>query len=395
MQRVLFLVKAREFGGLEIVLLDWLSRVEYSETSVVLCCYGTDVLREKLASSGLSVESIQLNISDREPFWKTLPKWLRLFSSVRPDQIVILEAMVSELDVTPVVAAWWKNRGRVFLFEANWGRSLDPVFSTGNRNLHYGFLPGIGLYRYKEIVRQRLRGRLARHTFVVSQGIKDNLVSEYGYPAERTSVLYHGVDTRRFQPSVSERLEYRRTHGIPDEATVIVSHGRLVRRKRVDRILNAFDVLSSERANLWLLITSYGPMAEEVEKKVASSTARNRVSLVGFQADPSRILKASDIYVLSSNDEGFGIALLEALSTGLVCVATHGPGPRDILTDGKNGFLVEATDEGVLLGLRRALSLDSNGREQVARQGRKTVEERFEISAAIQTALKAMEIPRR
>src|SRR6266436_10113689 len=111
MQRVLFLVKAREFGGLEIVLLDWLSRIEYAETSVVLCCYGTDVLLEKLASSGLPVESVQLNISDREPFWKTLPKWLRLFSSIRPDKIVILEAMVSELDVTPVVAAWWTNRG--------------------------------------------------------------------------------------------------------------------------------------------------------------------------------------------------------------------------------------------------------------------------------------------
>jgi glycosyltransferase involved in cell wall biosynthesis len=395
MQRVLFLVKAREFGGLEIVLLDWLSRIEYAETSVVLCCYGTDALREKLASSGLPVESVQLNISDREPFWKTLPKWLRLFSSIRPDKIVILEAMVSELDVTPVVAAWWTNRGSIFLFEANWGRSLVAACSTRKRKLHYGFLPGIGLYRYKEIVRQRLRGRLARHTFVVSQAIKDNLVNEYGYPAGRTSVLYHGVDTRRFQASASERLEYRRTHGIPDEATVIVSHGRLVRRKRVDRILNAFDVLSSEHANLWVLITCYGPMTEEVEKTAAGSAARDRVRLVGFQADSSRILKASDIYVLSSDDEGFGIALLEALSTGLVCVATNGPGPRDILTDGENGFLVEATDEGVLLGLRRALSLDLNERERFAQGARRTVEERFEINAAIQTALEAMEIPRR
>ena len=395
MQRVLFLIKAREFGGLEIVLLDWLSRIDYSETSVVVCCYGTDALRQRLASSGLPVESVQLNISDREPFWKTLPKWLRLFSSIRPDKIVILEAVVSELDVTPVLAAWWTNRGRVFLFEANWGRSVVPASPTGKRRLHYGFLPGIGLYRYKEIVRQRLRGRLAHHTFVVSQGIKDNLVSEYGYPEGRTSVLYHGVDTWRFQASAAERLEYRRAHGIPDEATVIVSHGRLVPRKRVDRVLKAFDVLSSEHPDLWVLITCYGPMKEEIEKKAAGSAARDRLKLVGFQADTSRILKASDIYVLPSNDEGFGIALVEALSTGLVCVATNGPGPRDILIDGENGFLVEATDEGVLLGSRRALSLDRNEREQFAQRARKTVEERFEISAAIQTALEAMELPRR
>ena len=395
MQRVLFLIKAREFGGLEIVLLDWLSRIDYSETSVVLCCYGTDALREKLALSGLPVESVQLNISDREPFFKTLPKWLGLFSSIRPDKIVILEAVVSELDATPVVAAWWTNRGRVFLFEANWGRSLVPASSTVKRKLHYGFLPGIGLHRFKEIVRQRLRGGLAHHTFVVSQGIKDNLVRVYGYPAEKTSVLYHGVDTQRFQPSESERLEYRQASGIPNDAIVIVSHGRLVPRKRVDRILKAFEVLHAEHPNLWVLLTCYGPLKQEVEKMAAGSVACGRVKLVGFQGDSSKILKASDIYVLSSNDEGFGIALAEALSTGLVCVATNGPGPRDIIADGENGFLVEATDEGVLLGLRRALSLHPDERERFTQRARKTVEERFEISAAIQTALQAMEIPRR
>jgi glycosyltransferase involved in cell wall biosynthesis len=396
MERVLFLIKAREFGGLEIVLLDWLSRIDYSKVSVALCCYGTDALREKLALSGLPVESVQLNISDREPSWKTLLKWVRLFASIRPDKIVILEAVVSELDVTPVLAAWWSNRrGRVFLFEANWGRSAVPAFSTGKRKLHYGFLPGIGLYRYKEIIRQRLRGGLAHHTFVVSQGIKDNLTSQYGYPVDRTSVLYHGVDTRRFQASPAERLEYRRAHGIADNATVIVSHGRLVPRKRVDRILKAFEVLSVEHPNLWVLLTCYGPLQEEVEKMVAGIAASSRVKLVGFQGDSSRILKASDIYVLSSNDEGFGIALVEALSTGLACVATNGPGPRDIVADGENGFLVEATDEGVLLGLRRALSLSQDERARMVERARKTVEVRFEINKAIRSALDAMKIPSR
>lgn len=76
-------------------------------------------------------------------------------------------------------------------------------------------------------------------------------------------------------------------------------------------------------------------------------------------------------------------------------MATNGPGPRDIIADGENGFLVEATDEVVLLGLRRTLSLHPDERERFTQRAPKTVEERFEISAAIQTALEAMEIPRR
>lgn len=394
MEKVLFVVKAKEFGGLEIVLLDWLSQVDFSKVSVALCCYGTDTLRERLAATGWPVESIQLTIPEYDPFWKAFPKWLRLFSSIRPDKIVILEAVLSELNATPVLAAWWSVRGGPYLFEANWGRSVATAAPTGKRKLHYGFLPGIGLYRYKELFRQRLRGFLARHTFVVSQGIKDNLISHYGYPSAKTSVLYHGVNLERFKPSQAERLEFRQAQGIPEDAVVVVSHGRLVPRKRVDRILEAFELLCAEFPNLWVMLTCYGPLKEEVEKLAVGSAARNRIKLLGFQANSSLVLKASDIYVLSSNDEGFGIAVVEALSTGLVCVATDGPGPRDIIADGQNGFLVEASNAGVLLGLRRALALQPHERARLVQQGRKTVEDRFEIAAAIRTALEAIEIPR-
>jgi glycosyltransferase involved in cell wall biosynthesis len=106
-------------------------------------------------------------------------------------------------------------------------------------------------------------------------------------------------------------------------------------------------------------------------------------------------LKASDIYVLSSDDEGFGIALVEALSTGLLCVATRGPGPSDIIADGQNGILVEASDEGVRLGLQRALSLGSDERVRLTERARKTVEDRFEIAQAIRSALDALGIPHR
>jgi glycosyltransferase involved in cell wall biosynthesis len=251
------------------------------------------------------------------------------------------------------------------------------------------------VHRHVETLRQQLRGRLAYHTFGVSEGIKKNLGQHYGYPAEKTSVLYHGIDPRRFRASPAVREEFRRANGIPGDATVIVSHGRLVRRKHVERILKAFEAMCAEEPKLWVLLTCYGPLKEEVERLAAASMARGRIKLVEFQQDPTAILKASDIYALSSNDEGFGIALLEALATGLVCVATDGPGPRDIIADGENGILVETSDEGVLLGLRRAVSLGPEDRQRLGVRGRQTVEDRFEIGAAVQRALEAMEIPAR
>jgi glycosyltransferase involved in cell wall biosynthesis len=395
MEKVLFLAKSREFGGLEIVLLDWLSLIDYSKVSVVVCCYGTETLKQRLAATSLPIEFIDLKIADTEPSWKTFSKWRRLFSSIAPAKTIILEAVLSEFDATPVLAARLSNAGRISLFEANWGREVQSAWPMKKRNFHYGFLPGIGLYRHKETLRQRVRGWLAHHTFVVSQGIKDNLVSHYDYPAAKTSVLYHGVDSQRFVASAAERAEFRQLQGIPADATVIVSHGRLVPRKRVDRILKAFEVLSREQTNLWLLLTCYGPLKDDIERIAAASQACPRIKLVGFQDDSSLTLKAADIYVLSSNDEGFGIALLEAMSSSLVCVATSGPGPRDIITDSQNGFLVEPSDEGILLGLRRALSLNQEAKAKLVRRARQTVVDRFEISAAIPAALQALQIPRR
>jgi glycosyltransferase involved in cell wall biosynthesis len=229
----------------------------------------------------------------------------------------------------------------------------------------------------------------------MSQGIKNNLVTHFRAPADHISVLHHGVNTARYSPSSVDRADFRRTHGIPEDAIVIVSHGRLVRRKRIERILQALELLYGEHPNLWLVVTAYGPLNEEMERAVASSPARNRVRLVGFQEDPTKILKASDIYVLSSNDEGFGIALVEALSTGLVCVATRGPGPTDILADPDTGILVEESLEGVTAGLRQALALTPDQRRQLAERARKMVQARFEIGAVIRKALDALEIPHR
>jgi glycosyltransferase involved in cell wall biosynthesis len=393
-EKVLFVVKAEEFGGLEIVLLDWLSRLDYSKISVALC-YRADILRERLAAKNLPVETIKLSLGEPEGWWKTFWRWRRVFSSIRPQKIVLMEGSFGDLGLTPVLAARLSTRRNVFLF-AGGGGSTDPATGSSQpRKLHYGFLPGIGLYRYKEILRQRFRSTLVQRSFVSSQGLKDNLAAAFGIPASRTSVLYHGLDTARFQPCPTERAAYRRLVAIPEDAIVIVSHGRLAPPKRVDRILKAFAQLSSEYPDLWLLLTSYGPLKDEVERVVASSDAYGRVALVGFQEDASKLLKAADIYVLASDREGFGIALIEAMSTGLVCVATNCHGPAGIVINGENGILVEATDEDVLAGLRRALSLRPEERLRLAAQARKTVEDRFQIHAVVRAALHSMGIPSR
>jgi glycosyltransferase involved in cell wall biosynthesis len=302
-----------------------------------------------------------------------------------------MEGVVPDFDLAPFAAAHFMSRRNLFVFEST---APDPVVKTKPR-LHFGFLPGLSLWWHKARWNVKARGYLARRTLTASQGTRDKLAAYYGYPSQNSAVLYHGVDTQRFRPSPAIRAEFRAAHGIPEEATVIVSHGRLAKNKRVERIIRAFEALSGEHQRLWLLLSAHGPLREEVERAVAGIDARHRVRFIGFQDDVSRLVQAGDIYVLASHAEGFGIALVEAMSAGLICVATNVSGPPEFIADGENGFLVEESDQGVLEGLTRAVNLNARETEAMQSRARSTAVERFDLQGAIQRALEAFQIPRR
>jgi glycosyltransferase involved in cell wall biosynthesis len=388
MDRVLFAVNAQEFGGLEVVLLDWLSGIDYSKVSVAVA-YRSEVLKEKLTALALPAETIKLAFPTDESAWKEFQNWRRIFREARPNKIILMEGNVGDLSLAPILAARLSTTD-TYLFAGGGGATVEPA----NPSIATKKSP-LGLYRLKQSIKQKFRSTLLRRNFVPSQALKDNVVSNLSYRADKTTVLYHGVDTTRFQPSPASRKEFRRAESIPEDATVIASHGRIAPIKRVDRILKAFATVSPENPNLWLLLTNYGPLKEEIEKTVSSSNVSSQVKLLGFQQDSSDLLKSADIYILASDREGFGIALVEAMSTGLLCIATNCQGPAEILANDENGFLVAPTDEGVLAGLKKALNATQQEKAKLTTAARKSAQTRFEIQVAVRQALKSMGIPSR
>ena len=178
----------------------------------------------------------------------------------------------------------------------------------------------------------------------VSQGVKDRLVAGYGYAPEKICVVYNGIDTDHFSPvSEEHRLELRRNLHMPDDAVVVVSAARLDQIKRLDRLIKAFAVLSAERRNLWLILTGDGPLRDELRTLAQAVDNGERIRFLGYVEDVCPVLQASDIFVLPSDEEGFGIALVEAMACKLVCVSTKTVGPSEIIAHGQNGFLTDFT----------------------------------------------------
>ena len=125
---------------------------------------------------------------------------------------------------------------------------------------------------------------------------------------------------------------------------VIVGLGELTQRKGFDTLIRSFSILRGERAAR-LLIIGRGNGRHKLEKLVREMDLVDDVQFSGYMANPFPILRKADLFVQASHYEGFGMALLEALTLGIPSVATDCPsGPREILQDGRFGELVPVND---------------------------------------------------
>ncbi len=416
MKRILFVRRAYSFGGAERRLLDWLSQIDYSRNEVYVVS-PVDVFSERIKSAGIPAKVVALSQVQADSifgsgnplrgkddlakggFWEFFRPWLRLLRRLRPDQVVMMQGYFYSMPLACVLAAYLVSRGHVYMTEHSALLEGPPAKTT---RLHWGVIPGTGLWWYRQVWPSvwpwRMRAGLSKRILAASQIVLDREVSYYGYPRKKMGIIPHGVDTLRFAPSPSMRRHWRERHNIPLSDVVIVCVARFSREKRIDRLLNAFLAMAPTYPNLRLLLAGDGPLRPEMEAAVRCVNGRDvsqRVCLLGQVQEVVPLLQASDIHVLPSDNEGFGIALIEAMAAGLVCVSTRTAGPSQIITDGENGFLVEISDRGIFDGLAKAIRMSPGERARMGARARETVVERYELRSAVTHALRMLDIEAR
>ena len=136
---------------------------------------------------------------------------------------------------------------------------------------------------------------------------------------------------------------------------VIVLVGRLEHQKGFDLFLEAFGGLAGHFPEWKVLILGEGKMRGFLERSINAMGLKAQVHLVGVVKDPEKVLRAADLFVLSSRFEGFPNALIEAMACGLPCVSFDCPsGPSEIIQNRVNGLLVPPED---VSGLAHALDI--------------------------------------
>jgi len=192
----------------------------------------------------------------------------------------------------------------------------------------------------------------------VSEVIKRELRESLGVPDDRIHVIYNGVDTKAFAPAQS-REEARRALGQaapphePNEA-VLVFVGYEFRRKGLGQAIRA--LAGVEGVRLWVV---GGDDPEPYRALAARLGVAGRVHFTGHRQDVAAWLRAADALVFPTSYEPFGLVILEALACGTPVVTSRIAGAAELITDGREGFLLDdPADSGELAAaLRRLLSM--------------------------------------
>lgn len=191
--------------------------------------------------------------------------------------------------------------------------------------------------------------RKCQHIVIPSESMRSILVDHYGL-VDRFTVIPTGIDTAPYKAADGSAL--RSEWGWHNDK-IIISAGRLAEEKNWSTLLQAFALAQKSYSDMRLVLIGDGPQAEELHELAGELGVAERVLFTGkvpFDEIPN-YLKAADLFSFASITETQGLVTLEAMAAGLPVVAVAASGTRDILQNGKQGFLVENDAQALASGI--------------------------------------------
>jgi glycosyltransferase involved in cell wall biosynthesis len=222
-------------------------------------------------------------------------------------------------------------------------------------------------------LRSPIRNMLGRADAVVAQSrdTAQNVARIYG--VERPVEL---VPLGIARPPARVR-GHRSAFGIPENAFVMVTVGRMVARKATAQLVQV--LAAAKRENLYLLIVGDGPETEDVARAASELGVSDRVKMLGHVLERQKYaaLSVSDVFVSTSQHEGFGLVFLEAMAFGLPVVCYDRGGQVDFLSTPATGAVVALNDIGTFTNAVLELHASPERRAEVRRHNLAAVETYF------------------
>ncbi len=240
-----------------------------------------------------------------------------------------------------------------------------------------------GKERYTQRFRTRMLGRVAGWFTTTFFCLTDDMAAAVRHsrivPDRKIRVIFNGIDTSQFLvPCDTESI--RKLLGIPDDAPIIGTVGRLTEVKRQDVLLRGFAKARTKFPAAHLLILGDGPLRKELEDLAAELGIGSSVHFAGYQSPTAPFIQAMNVFALTSRSEGMPQAALEASVCGVPAVASRVGGLPELIDDGKSGILFPVGDDDALASALGKLLAEPATARQMGQAAKDRAISKFDIS---------------
>jgi UDP-glucose:(heptosyl)LPS alpha-1,3-glucosyltransferase len=192
--------------------------------------------------------------------------------------------------------------------------------------------------------RKCLRGPKVPMLLPVSSLVREELLKEYPVPGSKVRIVHPGVSPERFRFSHREdiRKELRRFHGVTEDQLVMLFVGMNFEIKRLDLVLKATATLVKREkptADVKVWVVGKGDV-NRYEKMCGELGIRDRATFVSETREIEKYYAASDLFVMPSEFDTFGMVVLEAMAGGLPVIITKRVGARDLVENNVSGLIL-------------------------------------------------------
>ena len=276
------------------------------------------------------------------------------------------------------------GRAAAALYNRTVGRSAPArLIHTYHGHVLEGYFGGAKTAAF--IGAERALARITDRLVAISPRIRDELRREYRIGRDaQYAVVPLGFDLSPFAAiDQAARAEARVALGLGPDASAIATVGRLTAIKQHELLLQAARLIVDQRPHTFVLIAGDGERRAELEAQVRHLGLEANVRFLGWRRDLAAIYAATDVFMLTSRNEGTPVALIEAMASGVPGISTDVGGVADVITTPASGIRVPDGDAAALASAALALLSDAPRRIEMGHHARASVLARYTLDRLV------------
>ena len=259
-------------------------------------------------------------------------------------------------------------------------RRAGVLWIASDHGLFTGASLSLKLYRTMEEIALRKASRV-----IVPSPFQRDRLQARGVPLERITVIQHGIDISHFAGTAkSSRPSIRQALDTAPDAPVLLAVGRLEPVKGHRFLIEAVHQIrrTCPKADVWL--AGEGSSRADLERLAAKLGILDAVKFLGYRSDVADLMLASDIVVMPSLVETFGIAVIEALALARPVIASNVGAIQETIKEGETGWLVSPASPQALAQTVQDMLESGDEMKRRGQNGRALVKMRFNVGIMIE-----------